>query len=92
MSSKTRPDIVFDVCQLGTNFKNSGEQDIKYANKAITHLKQDPAQIIHKQLSKDENLKFVVYADASHRNLPDGGSQLRYLVFLVRENKKMFNS
>ena len=24
MSSQTRPDIAFDVCQLGTNFKNSG--------------------------------------------------------------------
>ena len=36
MSCQTRPDIAFDVCQLGTNFKNSGEQDIKYANKVIT--------------------------------------------------------
>ena len=36
MSSQARPDIAFDVCQLGTNFKNSGEQDIKYANKVIT--------------------------------------------------------
>ena len=24
MTSQTRPDIAFDVCQLGTNFKNSG--------------------------------------------------------------------
>ena len=36
MSCQTRPDIAFDVCQLGTNFKNSGEQDVKYANKVIT--------------------------------------------------------
>ena len=92
MSSQTRSDIAFDVCQLGTNFKNSGEQEIKYANKVITHLKQDPAKIIYKQLGKDENLKLVVYANASHRNLPDGGSQLSYLLFLVGENKKMFNS
>ena len=68
MSSQTRPDIAFDVCQLGTNFKSSGEQDVKYSNKVITHLKQDPAQMIYKQLGKDENLKLVVYADASHGN------------------------
>ena len=56
MSSQTRPEFAFDVCQLGTNFKNSGEQDVKYANKVITHLKHDPAQIIYKQLGKDEHL------------------------------------
>ena len=51
-------------------------------------MKHDPAQIIYKQLGKDENLKLVMYANASHGNLPDGGSQLGYLTFLVRENKK----
>ena len=39
-------------------------------------MKHDPAQIIYKQLGKDENLKLVMYANASHGNLPDGGSQL----------------
>ena len=48
MSSQTRPDIAFDVCQLGTNFKNSGEKDVKYANKVTIHLKQDPEQITYK--------------------------------------------
>ena len=92
MSSQTRPDIASDVCQLGTNFKNSGEHDVKYANKVVTHLKQDPVQIIYKQLGKDENLKLVVYADASHGNLLDGGSQLGYLIFLVGVNIKLFES
>ena len=46
-------------------------------------MKHDPAQIIYKQLGKDENLKFVIYANASHGNLPNGGSQLGYLTFLV---------
>ena len=45
MSGQTRPDIAFDVCQLGTNFKNCDGQDIKYANKITTHIKQDPVQI-----------------------------------------------
>ena len=46
MCSQTKPDIAFDICQLGTNLKNSGEQDAKYPNKVIMHLKQNPAQII----------------------------------------------
>ena len=49
---------------------------MKYANKVITHLIQDPAQIIRKQLGKDKNLKFVVYANTSYGNLPDEGGQL----------------
>ena len=36
ISSQTRTDIAFDVCQLGTSFRNSGEQDIKYVNKVLT--------------------------------------------------------
>ena len=30
----------------------------------------------------------IIYADASHGNLSDGGSQLGYLIFLVGENQK----
>ena len=88
MSRQARPDIALDICQLETNFKNSGEHDVNYPSKVITRLKHDPAQIIYKQLGKDENLKLVMYANASHGNLPDGGSQLGYLTFLVGENKK----
>ena len=88
MSTQTRPDVAFDVCQLGTNFKSSGENDIKYANKVIAHLKQDPVCIKYKHLGKEEELKIIIFADASHGNLPDGGSQLGYLIFLAGENGK----
>ena len=54
-------------------------------------MKQDAAQMIYKQLGRDETLRLVVYANASHGNLPDGRSQEGYLILLVWENKKMFN-
>ena len=76
MSSQTRPDIAFDVCQLGTNFRHSDDKDIKYANKIIAHLKQEPVQIRHQNLRSEYNLKLSIFADASHGNLSDGGSQL----------------
>ena len=60
IGSETRPDIAFHVWQF-RNFKNSGEQDVKYTHKVMRHLKQDPAQIIYKQLGIDENLKLVAY-------------------------------
>ena len=87
MSGQTRPDIAFDVCQLGTNFKNCDGQDIKYANKITTHIKQDPVQITYQHLGNDD-LKILIFADASHRNLVDGGSQLGYLILLVGNNGK----
>ena len=88
MSGQTRPDIAFDVFQLGTNFKNCDGQDIKYANKITTHIKQDPVQITYQDLGNDDDLKIFIFADASHRNLVDGGSQLGYLILLVGNNGK----
>ena len=42
ISIYTKPVVAFDVCQLGTIFKNSGKHDIKCINIVIAYLKQDP--------------------------------------------------
>ena len=52
MSGQTRPDIAFDVFQLGTNFKYD-DKDTKYANQIIAHLKQEPVQIMYKNLENE---------------------------------------
>ena len=69
MSGQTRPDIAFDFCQLGTNFKYSDDKDIKCANKIIAHLKQEPVQITYQNLGNECNLKLSIFADASHGSL-----------------------
>ena len=63
MSGQTRLDIAFDVCQLDTNFKYSDDKDIKYANKIIAHLKQEPVQIVHQTLGNECNLKLSIFAE-----------------------------
>ena len=63
MSGQTRLDIAFDVCQLDTNFKYSDDKDIKYANKIIAHLKQEPLQIVHQTLGNECNLKLSIFAE-----------------------------
>lgn len=63
MSDQTRLDIAFDVCQLDTNFKYSDDKDIKYANKIIAHLKQEPLQIVHQTLGNECNLKLSIFAE-----------------------------
>ena len=89
-SGQTRPDIPFDVCQLGTNFKYFDDKDIKYGNKIVAHLKQEPAQIRHQNLGNECNLKLSVFADASHGNLKDGGRSIRLFDYVRRRRWKMF--
>ena len=42
----------------------------------------------YESLGDDSTLKLVVYADVAHGNLPDGGSQGGYFIFLVGQNRK----
>ena len=42
----------------------------------------------YENLGDDSSLKLVVYAEAVHGNLPDGGSQGGYFIFLVGQNRK----
>ena len=85
---KKRPYIAFDVCQLGTNFKYSEDKDFKYAYKIIAYLTQEPVQIMYQNLGNECNLKLSIFADVSHGNLSDGGSQSGYLIMLVGDDGK----
>ena len=44
--------------------------------------------LCNENLGDDSSLKLVVYADAAYGNLPDGGSQCGYFIFLVGQNRK----
>ena len=86
LNNQTRPDISFEVCSLAANFKNASSKDIQLLNKTIKKVHEFPAHINFFNLGKVK--KIVVYTDASLGNLPDGGSQGAYLIFLVGENGK----
>ena len=88
ISGQTRPDISFDVCQLATNLKNATISDVKYFNKIICHLKQSNNPLKFQYLGDISKLRFIIYADAAHRNLVNGASQEGYLIFIVGENNK----
>ena len=45
MSGERKLYVAFDACQLGISFKYSDDEDIRYVNKIISHLKQEPVQI-----------------------------------------------
>ena len=86
LNNQTRPDISFEVCSLAANFKNASNKDVLLLNKTIKKVHEFPAHINFFNLGKAK--KIVVFTDASLGNLPDGGSQGAYLIFLVGENGK----
>ena len=88
ISTQTRPDISFDVCQLANRIKSTTENDLNNALKVIKHVQNDEARIKYHNLASKDNLHLVVYADASLANLPDQGSQSGYVIFLANESKQ----
>ena len=80
---QTRPGISFEVCQLVTNIKNSDESSIKKVNKLFSNMKQNECKLIYEKLGNDNELQIIVYSDAAHRNLPNGGSQGGYISFFM---------
>ena len=87
IAHQSRPDILFDACNLAASINNGKVQDILDANKVIRRLKSDGIPLKFQHLG-DGKLSLVVFSDASLGNLPDGGSQGGHLVFLVGETGK----
>ena len=84
VTSQTRPDASYETCQLGSKLKNGRV----HANKIIRSLKAQDVGLHYENLGDDSTLKLVVYANAAHGNLPDGGNQGGYFIFLVGQNRK----
>ena len=81
-SNQTRPDISFDVCQLSVSINNATYEDVARANKCVKKLKNDQVAIKFPSLGEIKDCQLKVYADASFKNLPGGGSQGGYIVFI----------
>ena len=84
--SQTRSDICFDVCQLSTNIKNSDKTSLKTI-KIFANIKQNHCCLRYQKLGNESDLHIVIYSDAAHGNLPNGGSQGGYVIFLCSHNR-----
>ena len=81
LAGMTRPEISFEVCQISTRVNNATVADILSVNKVIKFVKSTPSSISIPKLDL-KSLSITVFADASFNNLPDGGSQGGYIIFL----------
>ena len=86
ISGQTRPDVSFHTCHLATRLKDGKVKDLIFANKVIPSLQTETVQLRYQNLGLDDSLKIVIFADAAHGNLPDGGSQGGELIFLVGDS------
>ena len=82
LANQTRPDIAYDVCQLSVRYKNATVTDIINANKTIKKVKHNNLKLKFPKLQQNGRYILKVYSDSSFNNLPNGGSQGGFIIFL----------
>ena len=90
IATQTRPDLSFDVSEFGSFMKKGKLECFKQANKNIQKAKREKSQICIPNLGDLNELSLIAYSDASFANLPDGGSQGGYIIFVVGKNGAYF--
>lgn len=89
VATQSRPDLSFDVLELSVSMNESKVENIKQANKMVRKLRCDNCAVFFPRLGNVNNLRLIVYSDASYANLPDGVSSAEgYAIFLCGENGK----
>ena len=80
----TRPDVGYDVLELSTKSRSACVGDLRRAEKMLHRLSESEANLLYPCLGPSKDWSLVLFADASHANLPDGvSSTLGYVIFLV---------
>ena len=82
IATQTRPDLLFECCDLASSFKNATVANIIQANKVVKKAKES-SFIQLARIRNCSTLKLIAYHDASYANLNDGGSQGGYVIFLT---------
>ena len=88
VSNHSRPDVSFQVCVTSTGIKDATVKDFHDCNQVIERLKRKHVCIKHHSLGNLKNLKFILFSDASHKNLYNGASQGGYVVFIKSDDSQ----
>ena len=83
ISSQTRSDNSFDVSTTAINLANPKINDLITINKIFKITK---GEFSFQQIA--EPVSIIVYTNAAFGNLPEGGSQWAYLIFLTGKHSK----
>ena len=83
IGTQTRPDILFDVCDLSTSFKTAKIEDLLRLNKVLSRLKGLQVKVSFPTMESMESCSIHCYTDASFANHKDGSSQIGLIIFLA---------
>ena len=83
VSCNTRPDLAYEVMELSTKFGHATVQDLRQASRLVKKAREQGLSLKFKRLGPVEDLKVVMYGDASHASLPDKVSSCEGRVILV---------
>ena len=87
-SRQSRPDVVFDACQHASKIKDGTVEHLMEANKVIRRIKSEQIDLKFHSLGSGQ-LSLLVCINVSLGNLPDGGTQGGYIIFLANEKGKV---
>ena len=80
----SRPDIAFEMIKMSTKLKQGKVEDLTRASKKISRLKDIQSFMTFPRLTSLEDLKIVVFTDASLGNINNGaGSTGAFIVWLM---------
>ena len=83
VSGISRPDIAYFVCYLSTLLQKAKVKDLLRADKLVRYLKGNELKIKIPQLGDFKEHEIHSYSDSSWANLPCGGSQGGFVLFMV---------
>ena len=83
LSTQTRPDLAFESCALSGVCSKATVADMLRLNKLVLRASTHPLKIQFPKMSSTHSCVLECFSDASFANLPDGGSQGGFIVFLL---------
>ena len=81
-ATQVRVDVCFNNCQLSNASSSPSLKQLIVANKTVKDMKSTNLSIKFSVLHGD-HIKLLVFSDASFANLPSGGSQGAFVIFLA---------
>ena len=88
ISTHTRPDISFDVCEISTHISNARIGDLLRLNKVIERVIHDQQKVFFPKMQALSSCHLECFSDASFGNLSDCGSQGAFVIFLKDDSGK----
>jgi hypothetical protein len=83
ITTQSRPDLSYDNCIVANSIKSACVKDAIKANKTIRKARQNDVHIRYSALFDTKSCRIIGFTGSSFGNLPDGGSQGAFVIFLI---------